>query len=157
MTLFELSQLYFINQEIIRNENKLRRLRAQRGVHSQTIDDMPHGSGPRSSRDDELTAEILDLETIIRGQLVQLQRERKRLELYIISIPDSLTRQVFECRFVELMSWREVAEDIGAGYTAESCKKICYRYLEREQGGLTARQAAEAQIRAEGYESQGGT
>ena len=82
-----------------------------------------------------------------------MQRERNRLERFIVSIPDSRTRRIFSNRFVELMSWAEVAYDIGKGATADSVKKTCYRYLKREREGLTARQAREGEKLAREYES----
>ena len=116
---------------------------------------MPHGDGPRRSKDEDLTAMIIDLEEVIKARLVLAQKERIRLERYITTIPDSLTRQIFEDRFVSLMSWDEVAMDIGGGRgcTADRVKKICYRYLKREKEGLTARQAREAEKMEAEYKS----
>lgn len=151
MTVNELSQLYYLNEECKKDERRLQRLRSRRGVHSQVLDDMPHGEGPRRSRDEDLTAEIVDLEHIMQARLALIQAERVRLERYISSIPDSLTRQIFEDRFVELMTWNEVAQDIGGGSTPDRVKKICYRYLKREREGLTARQAREAERMSEEY------
>ena len=155
MTVNELSQLYYLNEEIKKNRRKLQELRSRRGLHSQVIDDMPHGDGPRRSKDEDLTAMIIDLEEVIKARLVLAQKERIRLERYIMTIPDSLTRQIFEDRFVSLMSWDEVAVDIGGGRgcSADRVKKICYRYLKREKEGLTARQAREAEKMAEEYKS----
>ncbi|MBO5639138.1 MAG: hypothetical protein J5916_04440 [Oscillospiraceae bacterium] len=155
MTVNELSQLYYLNEEIKKNKRKLQELRSRRGLHSQVIDDMPHGDGPRRSKDEDLTAMIIDLEEVIKARLVLIQKERIRLERYITTIPDSLTRQIFEDRFVSLMSWDEVAMDIGGGRgcSADRVKKICYRYLKRENEGLTARQAREAEKMADEYES----
>ena len=155
MTVNELSQLYYLNEEIKKDKRKLQELRYRRGLHSQVIDDMPHGDGPRRSKDEDLTAMIIDLEEVIKARLVLAQKERIRLERYINAIPDSLTRQIFEDRFVSLMSWEEVAADIGGGRgcTAGRVKMICYRYLKREKEGLTARQAREAEKMAEEYKS----
>ncbi len=155
MTVNELSQLYYLNEEIKKNKRKLQELRSRRGLHSQVIDDMPHGDGPRRSKDEDLTAMIIDLEEVINARLVLVQKERIRLERYIMTIPDSLTRQIFEDRFVSLMSWDEVAMDIGGGRgcSADRVKKICYRYLKREKEGLTARQAREAEKMEAEYKS----
>lgn len=153
MTVHELSQLYYLTEEVKRDRRKLQALQNRRGLHSQVIDDMPHGSGPKGSRDAELTADIVDLERIISAKLALIDAERLRLERFIVGIPDSLTRQIFEDRFIYLMSWGNVARDIGAGSTPDRVKKICYRYLKREREGVTARQAAEAAKMAEEYES----
>ena len=153
MTVHELSQLYYLREEIKKDEKKLRALKLRRGYASPNYDDMPHGSGPKGSKDEDLTAEIVDLEEIIKAKLIVIQRERNRLERFIVNIPDSRTRQIFSDRFVECMSWAEVAYDIGKGASADSVKKTCYRYLKREPQGLTARQAQEGEKLAREYES----
>ena len=127
MTVNELSQLYYLNEEIKKNRRKLQELRSRRGLHSQVIDDMPHGDGPRRSKDEDLTAMIIDLEEVIKARLVLAQKERIRLERYIMTIPDSLTRQIFEDRFVSLMSWDEVSVDIGGDYTIKPEKPRRWR------------------------------
>lgn len=152
MTVNELSQLYYLNLEIEKDRRKLESLRSRRGVQSPAISDMPKSSSPCSSREAELTAEILDLEEIIAAKLVLAQKEKNRLERWVSQIPHSLTRQIFEDRFCELMKWEEVAADIGGGSTAERVKKICYRYLKREKAGLTDRQSMELERMSMEYE-----
>ena len=153
MTVNELSQLYYLDKEIQKDRRKLRTLRARRGVQSPAISDMPKAQGASGSREADLTAEILDLEGIIETKMILAQKEKARLERWISHIPHSLTRQIFEDRFCELMKWEEVAADIGDGSTAERVKKICYRYLKRENEGLTDRQMAEGHKMSEEYEA----
>ena len=57
--------------------------------------------------------------------------ERNRLERYIADIPDSLTRQIFALRFINGMSWVQVAMHVGGNNTPGSVKMICYRYLNK--------------------------
>lgn len=52
------------------------------------------------------------------------------LERYISEISDSLMRQIFTYRFVNGLSWDQVAAKIG-GNTGGSVKKMCYRYLKK--------------------------
>ena len=151
MTVKELSQLYFLKGEIELNERHLEELKAQRGVSAINMDGMPHARNPRRSQVEQLAAEIVDLEAIIHAKQIQCIHERTRLERYIAEIPDTLTRQIFEYRFVECMRWEQVAYMIGEGTTADRVKKICYRYVDREQ--KTERQLREARIRSEEYES----
>lgn len=133
MTLKELSQLYWLIKEIKMDEERLRELESSAmSVSAQVITGMPHG--PRSNRSpiEAITAEIIDLKTIIAAKQIQCVHERARLERYIASIDDSLTRMVFTARFVEGKTWADVADAIG-GNTEDSVKKVCYRYLNREQ------------------------
>ena len=134
MTVKELSQLYYLTLEIEKDRKKLEELKSQRGPGEIVYDDMPHGKGPAKSRVERVAVAIVDLEATIEKKKARSMRERARLEKYIETIPDSLTRLVFTHRFVDGMPWQDVADSIG-GYTADGVKKICYRYLDRYGAG----------------------
>ena len=128
MTIQELSQLYWLNREIELDQERLRDLEAQAyAPPTQKVDGMPHAPGigdPTAT----LTAEIEDLRAIIAAKQLQCIHERNRLERYINGIDDSLTRMIFRLRFINGLTWFQVASHVG-GNTEDSAKKICYRYL----------------------------
>lgn len=136
MTLQELSQLYYLNREIERDKKRLEELRAQScslsGVKmSETPPSRASFSGSSIER---YIAEIVDLEAIISAKLTQCLHERNRLERYIADIPDSLTRQIFTLRFINGLTWLQVAYSLGGNNTADSVRMICHRYIRRENG-----------------------
>lgn len=128
--------MYYLKKEIEDCKRKLEELEAQRGVSAVMIDDMPHGSGPAKSRIEQLAAEIVDLKAIIHAKQIECIHERNRLERCIMTIPDSMTRLIFEHRFVDCMSWPEVARHVGGATMMDesTVRKICYRYLEGTEG-----------------------
>ena len=131
MTLRELSQLYYLNREIERAKRELERLKWKSvSPRTQRMTGMPHGSGHENIMEMHIAA-IADLERIIRAKMKQCIYERNRLERYIADIPDSLTRQIFALRFINGMSWVQVAMHVGGSNTEDSVKKTCYRYLEK--------------------------
>lgn len=128
MTLKELSQLYYLNREIDTEQKRLDELRAKASAPgSPNYDGMPK-SPTYENRLERYVAEIVDLEAIISAKITQCVHERNRLERYIADIPDSLTRQIFTLRFINGLSWLQVAYSIG-GNTEQSVKMICYRYI----------------------------
>ena len=130
MTLKELSQLYYLTREIEADQRRLKELEQLAGSPSLSkLTGMPHAPNRTESKVERLAAEIVDLQTIIMARQIQYVHERARLERWIDEIPDSLTRQIFRCRFVEGMSWVEVSVQIGGGNTVDGVKKRCYRYL----------------------------
>ncbi len=131
MTLKELSQLYWLNREIEQDKKRLEDLRLQSSIQAAKLTGMPRGGSVDGSSIDRYIAEIVDLEAIISAKLMQCMHERNRLERYIADIPDSLTRQIFTLRFINGLSWLQVAYHVG-GNTADSVKKTCYRYIDRE-------------------------
>lgn len=129
MTLKELSQLYYLNREIEMDQQRLEELRAKASAPgSPNYDGMPK-SPSYENRLERYIAEIVDLEAIISAKITQCIYERNRLERYIADIPDSLTRQIFTLRFINGLSWLQVAYSIGGNNTEQGVKMICYRYI----------------------------
>ena len=133
MTLKELSQLYYLNREIEMDQARLAELQSRVGIAAQQIDGMPHATGNGESKVEKTALEIVDLQAIIAAKQIQCIHERARLERYIASIPDSLTRMIFTYRFVNGLSWAQVTDCIGGDNKEESIKKTCYRYLDKTE------------------------
>lgn len=135
MTLKELSQLYYLNREIERDQERLEQLRASVSAPgAPNYDGMPK-SPSFENRLERYIAEIVDLEAIIQAKITQCLHERNRLERYIAEIPDSLTRQIFQLRFINGLTWTHIAFSVGGGNTEEGVRKRVYRYLEQENKG----------------------
>ena len=128
MTIKELSQLYYLNKEILQQRKRLSELEALSTNITPQISGMPHAPGI-SDKVAQCAEEIADLKALISLNIQKYWYERNRLERYIAGIEDSLTRQVFTLRFVDGLTWVQVAHRIG-GNTVSSVKMICYRYLE---------------------------
>lgn len=129
MTLKELSQLYYLNREIEKDWERLEvlRLRAS-GPSGPNLTGMPSG-GNFDNRLERYIAEIVDLEAIISAKITQCLHERNRLERYIADIPDSYLRQIFTLRFVNGLSWVQLAFSIGGDCTADGARMACNRYI----------------------------
>lgn len=48
---------------------------------------------------------------------------------FIDSIEDSLTRQIISLRYINGLTWEQVAESIGGNNTADSVRKVAERFL----------------------------
>lgn len=128
MTLKELSQLYYLKKEIKQYERKIEVLRTRAEGTTQALSDMPGGGGNKDKVGTSAT-DIVNYENKIKEAKQKCEVELKKLEDYIYAIDDSLTRQIFTLRFVEIKSWNEVADKIGS--SEYSVKHTCYRYLKR--------------------------
>lgn len=49
---------------------------------------------------------------------------------FIESIEDSLVRQIISLRYINGLTWEEVATNIGGNNTADSVRMLCNRFLE---------------------------
>lgn len=129
MTKKELSGLYYLNKEIEQEKRKLAELEATATDTSVKISGLPHVGG--ISNKTALAAEIADARAIIQAKINLSVVEYNRLNRYIASIDDSLIRQIISLRYINGLSWVQVAMSIGGGNTEDGIKKACYRYLDK--------------------------
>lgn len=145
MTIKELSQLYHLNREIEMDKRRLDELELlASSPKAQNLDGMPHapGYGDALAR---CVAEIVDLKAIISAKQQQCIYERNRLERYISSIPDSLTRQIFTYRFVNGLSWWQVNPELQY-YAVRTCVADNTEELEDLLRFLKRRKLTEADV-----------
>ncbi len=128
MTNKELSQLYYLNKEIKQLESKLMELETTAYKATPNLTGIP-GSGKCSDKVGRYAAEIADLKALINLNIKKCWHEKRRLERYIQSIDDSLIRQIFFLRYIELKKWEDVAASLGGNNTENSVKQIHSRYL----------------------------
>lgn len=128
MTKKELSQLYYLNNEIKQQKRKLAELENAATKTNQPLTGMP-SAGNTNDKVGAYAAEIADLRALIAINIQKCLLEQKRLERYIQGIDDSLTRQIFSLRYISCMSWNQVANCVGGGNTEGSVKMIHGRYL----------------------------
>lgn len=129
MTLKELSQLYYLNREIENDCRRLEELEAKlSSPSSPNLSGMPRSTA-YGNKIESSVADIIDLRAIIAAKQQQCIYERSRLMRYITEIDDSLTREIFIFRFVNGLSWRQVAASVGGNNTAENVRQICSRYI----------------------------
>lgn len=53
-------------------------------------------------------------------------------EIYIFSIDDSECRRIAAFRYIDKLSWKKVAEQMGSGHTEDSCRKTLERYMKKK-------------------------
>nr|DAK44057.1 MAG TPA: Protein of unknown function (DUF1492) [Caudoviricetes sp.] len=124
----ELSQLYYLNKEIKQLESNLMELETTAYKTTPNLTGIP-GSGKCSDKVGRYAAEIADLKALINLNIKKCWHEKRRLERYIQSIDDSLIRQIFFLRYIELKKWEDVAASLGGNNTENSVKQIHSRYL----------------------------
>ncbi|MCL2509431.1 MAG: hypothetical protein FWF05_09670 [Oscillospiraceae bacterium] len=129
MTKKDLSQLYWLNREIEEQQRRLAEFEALATNCASRITGLPHVRGV-TDKLAAYTAEIADLRVIIDLNLRKCFYELNRLTRYINGIDDSQIRQILSLRYINGLSWQQVAFTIG-GNTADSVKKAAYRFLEK--------------------------
>lgn len=131
LTKEELSQIYYLNREIIMWQKELSKLESKSLIKGQDFTGMPIVSGI-SDKTANAAIEKAEIQAIIQGKLTEIQVQRKRIMEYINSIDDSLSRQIIYLRNVSCMKWREVADTIGGNNTEDSVKQAYKRFFEKQ-------------------------
>ena len=68
---------------------------------------------------------------MIAEQQRKIDAEEKRMMQYILTIEDSLLRQIVHYRCVCLLPWNVIAMEIGGGNTADSVRMQFKRFMEK--------------------------
>ena len=76
-------------------------------------------------------AEIMDLKSLLDLSLKKCFYELNRLNRYIQTIDDSEMRQIIALRYVNGLSWNQVAACISVYATESSVRKAHDRFLQR--------------------------
>lgn len=129
MTKKELEQIYFLKRELMMWQSRLNELQADIALSSKFSDGMLYSkTNSVSSPTESKAIRLAEVRKIVEGKLSEIQITIADIEEYIMSINDSITRQIIEYRCCKLLQWDEVAISLGEGYTAESVRQIYHRF-----------------------------
>ncbi|WP_346914193.1 hypothetical protein [Clostridium sp.] len=112
MTKQELSQLYYLNREIEHLKERITELECIATSSTSRITGMPHATDI-SDKVGKYAAEIVDLKELLDLNLKKCFYELNRLNRYIESIEDSEMRMIMSLRYINGLSWQQVAFSIG--------------------------------------------
>lgn len=112
MTKQELSQLYYLNREIEHLKDRITELECIATSSTSRITGMPHATDI-SDKVGKYAAEIADLKELLDLNLKKCFYELNRLNRYIESIEDSEMRMILSLRYINGLSWQQVAFSIG--------------------------------------------
>lgn len=108
MTTRELSQLFYLNREIEQLTYRIEKIRARAQRVTTVLSDMP-----RSKNFIDFKDELCDLLDLLECKKRQCVIEQQRLERFINCIGDSQMRQILALRYINALSWQQVAFCIG--------------------------------------------
>lgn len=143
MTARELSQLYYLSREIEQQKERLLHLTEKRkNWHEHDCVQTSNGIGCTmrtewvfSLSDDHMEnpfhEEIDALRQEIQRNLKKCLQERIRLEKYINGVEDSEMRQILSLRYINGLSWAQVAAHISAYATEDSVRMMHNRFLKK--------------------------
>lgn len=130
MTKKELSQLYYLNREIVEQQRRIQELEDLATGCCSKITGMPAIKG-MADKIGKYAAEIADLKGLLDLNLKKCFYELNRLNRFIESVEDSQMRMILALRFVNGLSWAQVAASIGGGNTDIGVQMQVNRFLQK--------------------------
>lgn len=122
MTRKEMMQAYYIHEEILMWQKRLKDLRESCGVGSPGFE--KKGKAKKASDPTgDIGAERAEIEKLISSKIKHLKKIEKEIIAYIVSLDDSVMRQICLYRCIDFKSWQAVANKIGGGNTCDSVRK----------------------------------
>lgn len=70
-------------------------------------------------------------QTTLTNLEIELMETINEIELFISQIDDSFMRRIINLRFIEKLSWGEVASRMGGYNNEDNIKKAFYRFMEK--------------------------
>lgn len=95
------------------------------GIQHYKIEGFPY---PEYSRKKTL---LYARQTTLTNLEIELMETINEIELFISQIDDSFMRRIINLRFIEKLSWGEVANRMGGANNEDNIKKAFYRFMEK--------------------------
>ena len=120
--------MYWLNREIEEEKRKLRELETASTSGTAKITGLPHVSGAHDKIGD-MAILIAEQRDLIDLKVRQSVIEYNRLNRYIAGVEDAQMRMILSLRYVNGLSWQQVAAQIGGGNTADGVRKAHDRFV----------------------------
>lgn len=128
MTKEDLKLLTVLNRKIYRMSEKLSGLRAVAEGTTANISGMPHINS--ISDKTAIAGDIADTIELIESMKLRTVALYKEIHELAYSTKDPIMEDIIVLRFVNDLSWRQVAAHIGGGNTEEGCRSMFRRWAE---------------------------
>lgn len=128
VTVRELQELFYLDELIRTQQERLDSLRERADVKSPTLSDMPRTPGAQD-KIGSIVPDIVDKEAELAESIRRYAEMRDRLLDYIDTLPNARIKLIMIKRFINQKTWQEVADEIGGKETEYSVKQACYRFI----------------------------
>ena len=75
---------------------------------------------------------LIELHILLEEKQKERVAEYERLLRYVTEVDDSYIRQILQLRFLNGLTWQQVATGVGGNNTEDSVKKAAYRFIGKQ-------------------------
>lgn len=131
MTKQDLEQIYYLDRELKMWERELQALRGKSLICSPLPSTGAASGGGHSDKVADRAERIISLEERVNAKKAEIQAARDVAVAFVMTIPDSLTRQIVYYRCVSLFGWSRVAYEVGGNNTPDGVRMIYSRFMSK--------------------------
>lgn len=131
MTKQDLEQIYYLDRELKMWERELQALRGKSLICSPLPSTGAISGGGHSDKVADRAERIISLEERVNAKKAEIQAARDAAVAFVMTIPDSLTRQIVYYRCVSLFGWSRVAYEVGGNNTPDGVRMIYSRFMSK--------------------------
>ena len=131
MTKFELTQLFWLKQEIKTEGQRLEELKAAAEGGVSHMDGMPRAGGQQRGKENAVISYVNQIQ-LVETKITRLTELYEKIADEIEAVPDSYMRQILTLRYVKGLSWLQVAMRLGGGNTPDGVRKAHDRFLKKQ-------------------------
>lgn len=110
-------------------ENLIGSLRAAAESITPQLSDMPKNPYLEEKLS-KYVALIIDTERKLEVMKPEAEARKQKILIYVERLEDMVIKSIISLRFLELMSWVDVAKAVGGGNTGDMVRITCQRYLD---------------------------
>lgn len=129
MTKKEINQIYYYNKQIEKLTQDLIEIETGQ-LRSPRLTGMPRATGGTTDPTGNAAASAADIKTLIEEYRHRIEVKRREIYEYISQLDDALMELIIMYRCINLLTWDQVAAQIGGGNTADSVRMIFNRHFE---------------------------
>lgn len=124
-----MEQARYLDMQINSKIEQIRNLNELATKATTVYSDMPHSPNRNTSRMEETVVKIIDLESEIDRDIDTLVDLKREIQAVINNVEDEKYRILLELRYINQMSWEEIA--VHLGYDLRYTHKIHGRALQK--------------------------
>jgi len=130
MTRQNLEQVFWLKKELKMWQKKLADLQADIAMSPKPLDGMPfQNTNETSDPTANKAIKLQEVAKVIEGKMAEIQLAVAEIDAFIPTVTDSLLRQVLEYRCCKLLSWDDIAGQMGGDMTPENARQIYHRFV----------------------------
>lgn len=128
MRIKDLNGLYWLNKDIERRQERIKELEAEAERVTTFLSTLPKSKGFKD-RLSQIVANIIDEKMIILLKTEELSIERRKIEYFLNDVKDPKMAYYMRLRFIDGMTWQQIANKCGNEATEDCARKSIERYL----------------------------